>query len=155
MKRPATILLLTLVFSLILGWNVGSFFAGRSAEKLVSQIPGSPVVINAKYDKEKHSIIYSVLNPGGMPLNVVEESFVFTPGKESKEKSYIVSHVPVHVVLPPGTITEVELKLKTGTEKLKVGDAVLATFTYVHPLSKDLYNVIHPFTLKPKEKGGK
>ncbi|RKQ63642.1 hypothetical protein C7457_0517 [Thermovibrio guaymasensis] len=150
MRKPAAILTLVGFVMLLLGWAVGTFFTERTVAKAIATIPASPIVLNAKYDKEKHSIFYSILNPGGTPLTVVEESFVFTPGSESKEKGYVVSHIPVHVVLPPGVVTTVELKLKAGTEKLHVGDAVLATFTYVHPLSKDLYSVIHPFTMGVK-----
>jgi len=151
MRKPAAVLILVGFVMLFLGWAIGTFFTERTVAKAIATIPGSPIVLSAKYDKEKHAIFYSMLNPGGMPLTIVEESFVFTPGSESKEKGYVVSHLPVHVVLPPGVVTEVELKLKAGTEKLHIGDAVLATFTYVHPLSKDLYSVIHPFTMGVKE----
>ncbi len=165
MKRPAGILILISIIALILGWGIGSFFTQRTVAKVVASIPASPIVVDAHYNREKHSITYSILNPGGVPLTIVDESFVFTPGKNSKEKAYIVSHVPIHAVLPPGVVTRVELKLKAGTEKLQLGDAVLATFTYVHPLSPDLYTVAHPFKLgiggknvaqqKKEIKGGK
>ena len=165
MKRPAAIFILTTVIAIVLGWGIGSFFTQTTVSKVIASIPASPIVLDAKYNKEKHSITYSILNPGGTPLTIVDESFVFTPGKNSKEKAYIVSHVPIHAVLPPGVVTKVELKLKTGTEKLQIGDAVLATFTYIHPLSTDLYTVAHPFKMgiggknvapqKTERKGGK
>jgi len=157
MKRPSLIVFFAVIVSLVLGWTIGEFFTGRTVAKVIASIPGSPIVVDAKYDRSKHSIMYSILNPGGMPLTIVEESFVFTPGKNSKEKGYVVSHIPVHVTLPPGVVTTVELKLKPGTEKLEVGDAVLATFTYVQPLSRDLYTVVHPFTMgvSSNAKGGK
>ncbi|SMP08080.1 hypothetical protein SAMN06265339_0552 [Desulfurobacterium pacificum] len=158
MKRPSLIVFFAIIVSLLLGWTIGEFFTGRTVAKVIASIPGSPIVVDAKYNKDKHSITYSILNPGGMPLTIVEESFVFTPGKNSKEKAYVVSHIPVHVTLPPGVVTSVELKLKPGTEKLELGDAVLATFTYMQPLSSDLYTVVHPFTMgvaSAKAKGGK
>ena len=165
MRKPAGILILIAIIALVLGWGIGSFFTQRTVAKVVASIPASPIVVDAKYNREKHSITYSILNPGGLPLTIVDESFVFTPGKNSKEKAYIVSHAPIHAVLPPGVVTRVELKLKAGTEKLQIGDAVLATFTYVHPLSPDLYTVAHPFKLgiggknvaqqKKGNKGGK
>ncbi len=147
MKRPAAILILVAIIAVILGWGIGTFFTQRTVSKVIASIPASPIVVDAKYNRKNHSIVYAILNPGGTPLTIVDESFVFTPGKNSKEKAYIVSHIPVHTVLPPGVITKVELKLKPGTEKLKIGDAVLATFTYVHPLSPDLYTVAHPFQM--------
>jgi len=161
MRKPASVFILVSIAMLLLGWGIGEFFAMRSVAKVVSAIPASPIVVDAKYNKDKHSITYSILNPGGTPLTIVDESFVFTPGSKSSQEGYIVSHVPVHVVLPPGVVTKVELKLKAGTEKLKIGDAVLATFTYVHPLSSDLYTVAHPFKMgvggkqKSSNKGGK
>ncbi|MEO2065529.1 MAG: hypothetical protein ABGX17_03400, partial [Desulfurobacteriaceae bacterium] len=80
MRKPAAILTLVGFVMLLLGWAVGTFFTERTVAKAIATIPASPIVLNAKYDKEKHSIFYSVLNPGGTPLTVVEESFVFTPG---------------------------------------------------------------------------
>jgi hypothetical protein len=150
MRKPAGILILVSLVALFLGWGIGEFFGTRSIEKIVTSIPASPIVVDAKYNKENHSIVYSMLNPGGLPITIVNESFIFTPGKESSEKGYVISHIPVHIVLPPGVITKVEMKLKSGTEKLKVGDAVLATFSYVHPLSPDVYTVAHPFTMGVK-----
>ncbi|NPA15173.1 MAG: hypothetical protein GXO44_01335 [Deferribacteres bacterium] len=148
---PAVILLLVAALALVLGGAIGGFFTERTVAKVVASIPASPIVLDAQYNREKHSITYTIMNPGGLPLTIVEESFVFTPGKETKEKAYIVSHIPVHSVLAPGVATQVELKLKAGTEKLKLGDAVLATFTYVHPLSSDFYSVVHPFKMGVKE----
>ncbi len=150
---PAVILLMVAALSMVVGGAIGGFFTERTVAKVVASIPASPIVLDAQYDREKHSITYTIMNPGGLPLTIVEESFVFTPGKETKEKAYIVSHIPVHSVLAPGVATQVELKLKAGTEKLKLGDAVLATFTYVHPLSSDFYSVVHPFKMGVKGEG--
>ncbi len=147
MKKPSSILIGITVIALVLGWAIGGFFTSASVSKVISSIPGSPIVVDAKYNKNNHTIEYSVLNPGGMELTIVQESFVFKPGKESREKSYIVSDIPVNVKLLPGVVTKVELKLKSGTEALHFGDVVLATFTYTHPLSTDLYTVVHPFTM--------
>ncbi len=147
MRRPSTILIGITVIALVLGWAIGGFFTGTSVSKVIASLPGSPIVVDAKYNKDSHTIEYSILNPGGTELNIIQESFVFKPGKETKEKSYIVSNIPVNVKLLPGVVTKVELKLKAGTEALHFGDVVLATFTYTHPLSPDLYTVVHPFTM--------
>lgn len=155
MRKPGTLITLVTIIALTLGWVIGGFFTSTSVAKAIASIPASPIVVDAKYKKDQHTIEYSMLNPGGMPLTIVQESFVFTPGKETKEKSYIVSNVPVNVKLLPGVITKVELKLKPGTEKLHLGDVVLATFTYHHPLSEDIYTVVHPFTMKADTTGGK
>ena len=145
MKKPASIIIIVTTVALLLGWNIGSFFAERSMAKKIAAIPGSPIVVDAKYDRAKHSINYSILNPGGTEVTIIEESFVFTPGKKSKEKAYVVSKVPTEVTLVPGEVTTTELKLKENTEELKIGDVVLVTFTYMHPLSSDIYTVVHSF----------
>ncbi len=147
MKKPASILVGITILALVLGWVIGGFFTSTNVSKVLASIPASPIVVDAKYNKTNHTIEYSMLNPGGTTLTIVQESFVFQPGKESKEKSYIVSNIPVNVKLLPGIVTKVELKLKEGTEALHFGDVVLATFTYTHPLSPDLYTVVHPFTM--------
>ncbi len=147
MKRPASILIVMTILALVLGWVIGGFFTSTSVSKVLASIPASPIVVDAKYNESNHTIEYSMLNPGGTSLTIIQESFVFQPGKETKEKSYIVSNIPVNVKLLPGVITKVELKLKAGTEALHFGDVVLATFTYTHPLSGDLYTVVHPFTM--------
>jgi hypothetical protein len=95
---------------------------------------------------------YSLLNPGTVPLTIVEKSIVFTPGKESKEKRYVLADIPAQVTLPPGAVTIVSFELKPETEKLKLGDVVVVTFVYKHPLSKDLYTVVHPFTYEEDTK---
>ncbi len=152
MKNPAGILVLSVLLALFLGWGIGSFFTETSVSKAIATIPASPIVVEAKYRKAEHAIVYSIFNPGGMPETIVQEAFVFKPGKETKEKAYVVSNVPVHITLPPGETTEVVMKLKSGTEKLHLGDVILATFTYVHPLSADLYTVVHSFEMGVKNK---
>lgn len=155
MRRPSFIILISIVLALILGWFIGNFITGTTVAKAIASIPGSPIVMDAKYNKEKHSIEYSVLNPGGTELRIVEEAFVFKPGKETKEEAYVLSHIPANIKLPPRAITKVELALKAGTEKLHFGDVVMTTFTYTHGLSNDLYTVMHPFTMEKDTTGGK
>ena len=142
---------------IVVGAGSGSYLTYNNLMRKVGSIPASPIVMQAKYDREKHQINYSILNPGTLPLTIVEKSFVFRPGKETKEKAYVVADIPASITLPPGAVTMVSLKLKEETEKLKVGDVVVVTFTYTHPLSRDLYTVVHPFTyggnLKEKKEG--
>ncbi|GAB6066467.1 hypothetical protein JCM9492_15620 [Aquifex pyrophilus] len=130
---------------LLVGGGVGSYFTSNKLLKQFQNIPGSPIILNAVYDREKHLITYTVSNPGTTPLTIFEKAFVFKPGKESKEEGYVLSNIPANITIPPLSVLAVQLKLKEGTEKLKGGDLVIATFTYKHPLSEDLYNVVHSF----------
>ncbi len=147
MKSPALVVTVSVLLAIFLGWAIGSFFTETSVSKAIATIPASPIVLEAEYDKKTHSIIYSVFNPGGVEETIIQQAFIFKPGKETKEKGYVVSNIPVNISLPPGETTKVAMKLKSGTEELRLGDIILATFTYVHPLSPDLYTVAHPFEM--------
>ncbi|RUM28923.1 MAG: hypothetical protein DSY42_07545 [Aquifex sp.] len=130
---------------LFVGSGVGSYFTSSKLLKQFQNIPGSPIILNATYDKDEHLITYTVSNPGTVPITVIEKAFVFTPGKESKEKEYVVSSIPANITIPPISVALIKLKLKEGTESLKYGDLIVATFTYKHSLSKDIYTVAHSF----------
>ncbi|NPB06039.1 MAG: hypothetical protein GXO03_00375 [Aquificae bacterium] len=136
---------------LMVGGGTASYLTYNKLIRQFQNIPGSPIILTAVYDKEKHILLYTITNPGTTPLTIVEKALVFTPGKESKEQAYILSNIPANVVLPPLSTVVVELKLKAETEELKPGDVVVATFTYQHPLSDDLYTVVHTFEHGPKE----
>lgn len=139
----------------VVGGGSGSYITyDHIMRDVVGGIPASPLVTKAEYDRRKHRIKYSVLNPGTLPLTIVEKGFVFKPGKETEEKAYKVTGLPADVILPPRSTTLVYLKLREGTEALKAGDTVVVTFTYKHLLSEDLYTVTHIFT-KRQERGGK
>ncbi len=146
-RGQAGIFILVCFLAILLGWAIGSFFTGRQFARSIAKLPGSPIVLNARFDKKSHSVIYSILNPGGTPLTIVEESLIFTPGKLSKQPAYIISSIPANQIIPPQKVVEVKVNLKAGTEDLKLGDVVLVTFTYTHPLSKDVYTVVHKFIM--------
>ncbi len=138
------------LLALLIGWGIGSYITFNNTIEQVGKIPGSPIVVKVVYDKSAHAVVLSVLNPGTLPLTVTNESFVFKPGKETKQKQYSVENIPVKIPLLPLGITTVTIKLKKGTEALKNGDIVLTTLHYVHPLSKDVYTVSHKFEYSKK-----
>ena len=152
------------LLALLIGWGIGGYITYNNTIDKVGQIPASPIVVKSVYNKEAHAVIYSVYNPGTVPLTVTNQSFIFKPGKETTQKAYEVANIPVNIILPPLTTAIVRMNLKKGTEKLKQGDIILSTLHYVHPLSNDVYTVSHRFeyTGKPSEtppkeykKGGK
>ncbi len=146
MRKPLLTAIFVSLLGVIVGWGVGSFLTYRKTIRAISSVPASPIIIGAKYDKAKNELLYSVYNPGTLPIKVFQESVVFTPGSKSKEAAYVISNIPVSVTLAPMAVTQVELKLKSGAESLKIGDVVAGTLYYTHPLSKDIYSVAHPFT---------
>jgi len=141
------------ILAIILGWGIGTYITYNNTIERIGKIPASPIIKEATYDKKNHTIVFSVLNPGTLPLYVKAQSLVFKPGKESKEKEYTVENIPVDIPLIPMGITTVNIQLKKGTSKLKSGDIVMITLHYVHSLSQDIYSVVHSFEYsKEKDK---
>ncbi|WP_457638786.1 hypothetical protein [Persephonella sp.] len=141
------------IIGILLGWGIGGYITYNNTIEAVGKIPASPIVVKAVYDRPTHSVIFSVLNPGTLPLTVKKQSIRFTPGKSSGEKEYQIQDIPVNVPLIPLGITTVAVKLKKGSQELKTGDIVDITLEYVHPLSTDRYYVKHGYTHtgKPQE----
>jgi len=110
------------------------------------------VVLSAEYQREKKQVVFEVYNPGFVPLLLVDQSVVFTPGPESKEKAYALAAVPLNLSLPAQSSVKVTLALKPESEELKAGDVVAGTITYTNPLSPDLYAVTHLFKYGQEEK---
>ncbi len=131
------------LIGLLLGLGIGGFLTYNRTVAELGSIPASPIVVGTVYDRENHSIVYAVSNPGPVPLQLVDHTLVFTPGEESEEPAYVLTNVPLNLVLPPFTVTSVALDLKADTAQLQVGDAVATTLAYTHPLSTDLYSVYH------------
>ncbi len=142
MRKTVTFLLIALV-GLIVGYGTGGFLTYHRVMDTVSEIPASPIVLSSHYDKDSHAVVYMVSNPGPVALQVVRHSLIFTPGTESEEPAYVLTDVPSDITLPPFTTVAVALSLKPETAPLEIGDVVAATINYRHPLSPDLYAVIH------------
>jgi len=143
--------LVSSAIAILLGWGTGSYITYNKTMEAVGKIPASPIVVNVSYNKSTHSVIYSMFNPGTLPLTITAQSFIFKPGKETSEKKYSVQNIPVNIPLIPLGITTVSLKLKKGTKELMQGDIVQTTFHYKHPLSTDVYTVTHTFEYEKKE----
>ncbi len=149
------LILLIAIGGLLIGGGAGSYLTYTNIMRSIASIPASPIILEAKYERENHRMVYSIHNPGTVPLEIIEKAIVFTPGEQTKEKGYVLANIPADIDLPPGTVTVVNVNLKPETEELQVGDVVVVTFTYRHPLSKDLYTVAHPFELKEKKEESK
>jgi len=151
MRNPAGSLIIALLVALVVGLGAGAYIQSSRAKALLSSIPPSPVVLSAEYQKEKKQVVFEVYNPGFLPLLLVDQSVVFTPGPESKEKAYALAAVPLNLSLPAQGTVRVTLALKPESEELKAGDVVAGTLTYTHPLSMDLYAVTHAFKFGDRE----
>ncbi len=150
-----TIFFITSLIAIFLGWGIGSYITYNNTIEQVGKIPASPIITLAQYDKKNHAVLLSILNSGTIPLTVISKSFVFKPGKDSKQKSYEMANIPANIVLPPLAVTIVALDLKKGSNPLEAGDIVMSTIHYTHSLSKDVYTVSHKFEYTGKEKESK
>jgi hypothetical protein len=137
--------LISSILAIILGWGIGSYITYNNTIEAIGKIPGSPIVVNAEYDKKNHRVVFSVLNPGTVPIYIKAQSLVFKPGKQTKQEAYAIQNIPVDIPLVPMGLTSVNINLKKGTPALQIGDVVMITLHYVHPLSKDIYSVVHSF----------
>ncbi len=149
MKNVVGSIVLTAIVAVIVGLGAGIYIEASRARAALEAVPASPIVVSANYIKEKNEVVFELFNPGVQPLTLVDQTVVFTPGKESKEKAYALAAVPLGVALPGGTSVKVHLALKADSEKLKPGDVVAGTITYTHPLAAgDVYSVTHLFKLE-------
>jgi len=151
MRNPAGSLIIALLVALLVGLGAGAYIQSSRVQAVLTSVPPSPVVLSADYQREKKQIVLEVYNPGFLPLLLVDQSVVFTPGPESKEKAYALAAVPLNLSLPAQTTVRVTLALKPESEDLKAGDVVAGTLTYTHPLSPDLYAVTHLFKVGAQE----
>ncbi len=145
MRNIAGSLVISLVLALLVGLGAGAYIQASRSQAALVAVPPSPVVLSATYKPDKKQVVLEVHNPGYLPLLLVDQSVVFTPGPESKEKAYALAAVPLNLTLPAGQTARVTLALKPESEALKAGDVVAGTITYTHPLSPDLYAVTHLF----------
>ncbi len=153
MRKTVLFTLIGLI-GLLLGLGVGGFLTYNRTVAELGSIPASPIVVGTVYDRENHTIVYAISNPGPVPLQLVDHTLVFTPGEETEEPAYVLTNVPVNMVLPPFTVTSVALDLKADTAELQVGDAVATTLAYTHPLSSDLYSVYHTQVISKEQLQG-
>jgi len=144
-KRVWIILIIALL-GLFIGFSAGGYLTSHRVMRAVEQIPASPIVLDTVYDKEQGQLALSILNPGPLPLHLENHTVTFTPGSETDEAAYVVSNIPMDVTLPPFEMAIVVINLKEHTADLQVGDLVTVSIFYSHPLSPDVYSVLHPYT---------
>ena len=144
-RKRVWIILLIALLGLIIGFSAGGYLTANRVIRAVEQIPASPIVLDTVYDKEQNQLALSIMNPGPMPLHLQNHSITFTPGSETDEAAYVVSNIPMDVTIPPFEVAIVVVNLKEHTADLQVGDLVTVSVFYTHPLSPDVYSVIHPY----------
>ena len=152
MRNIAGSLVIALLVALLVGIGSGVFIQASRSRAALAAVPPSPVVLSATYQPEKKQVVFEVYNPGFLPLLLVDQSVVFTPGPESKEKAYALAAVPLNLTLPAQGTVRVTLALKPESEELKAGDVVAGTIAYTHPLSPDVYAVTHLFKYGEEKK---
>ncbi len=146
MRRPLIPLVILMLLGLAVGWGSGSFLTRTRVLRVVENIPASPIVQHVDYDTSANALVFSVLNPGLMPLQMMTADFVFTPGRVTSEKGYVVRSLPIQTELPPQTVTAVIVPMREGAQLLMEGDVVMVTLMYTHPLADAVYTVAAVYT---------
>ena len=146
LQKRVWIILIIALLGLFIGFLAGGYLTANRVIRSVEQIPASPIVLDTAYDKEQDELALSILNPGPMPLRLENYAVTFTPGSETEETAYVVSNIPVGVTIAPFEAAVMVVNLKEQTADLQVGDLVTVSIAYTHPLSPDVYSVIHPYT---------
>ena len=157
-----SVVIWSLIIALLLGFAIGSFSAASraraavtTAEALAAGIPPSPVVTSARYDKANDQLVLRVLNPGLVPVKLIEQNLVFKPGAASQQEAYALTAIPLGLEIAPLSAVEIQLKLKPESKKLEVGDVLAASVSYTHPFSRDLYVLTHVFSVNQEAAAGK
>ncbi len=145
-QKRVWLLLFVALLGLFIGFGAGGYLTANRVATAMEQIPASPIVLDTAYDKEQNQLALSMFNPGPIPLRLESYTVTFTPGSETKEAAYVISEIPVQLTLPPFEVVTVSVNLKEHTEELAVGDLVTISIFYTHPLSPDVYSIIHPYT---------
>ncbi len=145
-QKRVWLLLFVALLGLFIGFGAGGYLTANRVATAMEQIPASPIVLDTTYDKEQNQLALSMFNPGPIPLRLESYTVTFTPGSETKEAAYVISEIPVQLTLPPFEVVTVSVNLKEHTEELAVGDLVTISIFYTHPLSPDVYSIIHPYT---------
>ncbi len=143
MGRTLTTALITIIAGLLVGMGIGGFLTYTSTAKYLSGIPGAPIVVGAKYNKEKNALVLSIFNSGGLPLTVVSAGLVYKP---VKGEGYTLTNIPVNVNIPSGSITEIEIKLKENSSTVK-GDILSGSLVYNYPYIPQIYTTTFSFTV--------
>ena len=152
MNRRLYLTILIAILGLFVGAGTGGYITYNRLIRTVQNIPASPIVVGAEYDKDNNRLVFSVLNPGTLPLSLDNYSIAFTPGRETEQEAYFISSIPLGVTIDPFQVAVVYINLKEQALPLEIGDIVTTTIFYTHPLSPDVYSVVHPFVY---ERGGK
>jgi len=145
-KKRVWIILLIALLGLFIGFSAGGYLTNNRVIRAMEQIPASPIILDTEYDKDQNQLALSILNPGPLPLQLQSYSITFTPGTETEETAYVISNIPMDVTIAPFEMVVVLVNLKEHTQNLQVGDLVTTSVFYTHPLSPDIYTVIHPYT---------
>ncbi len=151
MSKRLWITLLIAILGLFVGAGAGGYITYNRVMRTVQNIPASPIVVGAEYDRDNNRLVFSVLNPGTLPLSLDNYSIAFTPGESTQQQAYFISNIPLGITINPMEVAVVYINLKEQALPLEIGDIVTTTIFYTHPLSPDVYSVVHPFVY---ERGG-
>lgn len=152
MKKETLLLVLAPFVMVFVGLFAGFYFgiyktsvavAGCEVEKAF--IAPSPIVTDSSYNEKKHELSLTVVNPGSMPILLLNKTLVLKPADIKKQPLLVTTSLPLSVTLPAHGEVELKLQLGQAGSWFVIGDVLETTLTYSLPVSKDVYAVVHRF----------
>jgi hypothetical protein len=145
MRRTLTVAILVTIVGVLLGMGIGGFISYSSVSKTVKSLPGAPLVVGAKYDKDQNALVLDVFNPGGLPIYVETTALVFKP---KQGNGYQLANIPANVKIDGGTIARLVLNLKQESKgNVQIGDVLTATLVYHYPYIPQVYTTTYSLTV--------
>ena len=152
MKKETLLLVLTPFIMVFVGLFTGFYFgiyktsvAISGCEIQKSLIAPSPIVTNSSYNEQKHELSLTVINPGIMPILLLNKTLVLKPANTKKQPILIATSLPLDITIPAYGKIKLKLHLGQAGSWFVVGDVLETTLTYSLPVSKDIYAVVHRF----------
>jgi hypothetical protein len=145
MKRTLTVAVLVTIVGVLLGMGIGGFVSYSTVSKTVKSIPGAPLVVGAKYDKDQNALILDIFNPGGLPIYVETTALVFKP---KQGNGYQLANIPANVKIDGGTIARLVLRLRQESKgNVQIGDVLTGTIVYHYPYIPQIYTTTYSLTV--------
>ena len=152
MKKETLLLVLAPFVMVFVGLFAGFYFGiyktsvavtGCEIEKAL--IAPSPIVTYSSYNEKKHELSLTVVNPGSMPILLLNKTLVLKPVDVKKQPLLLATSLPLGVSIPAYGKVDLDLQLGQAASWFVVGDVLETTLTYSLPVSKDVYAVVHRF----------
>lgn len=136
----------------LITWSFFGMYRGLIATELATKsliisaanTPASPVVVESSYNENKWELSVVLVNTWIMPIKILDKSLVLTPKAEADVA--VAVNIPMNITINWWEAFIVKTKLEGNKDNFKLWDVLTSTFSYVYPISNDVYTLTHIFT---------